>query len=441
MQELKKLQELKRIEIEEKLEKLKEIVGDSDIGFADEDIDGDFDPDAHDRRMQTLFNDEYYQGAEEEQKPVFPDIDEELEIENWDRYEGENDNELPHCEDENFNMDCDYNPTASTQDGLIEKSKSKKRRKRKSKVAEALSKPKPKYDPNDKNYEKYFDEYYKLDCEDIIGDIPCKFKYREVAPNDFGLSIEEILLANERELNKWCSLKKAVQIRPDNVEKYEQIAYKRKAQNINLKKKIFPSLFTPDAEEESKDVETLKNLSCSSNLTNSLDEKQQGNQERPVKRDEEIYSNERSDKQQSNEGRSMKQDEKTPDNGKNGDVKRKKKKKRNKNSNPRVNNDTSIVGKSHSVVGTEPQEVLSKEKAKIKKKTKRMESSTLTVKKDRKRKKEINGSGSELPRKKFKKSEGQNKNVKELSISDARLSAYGINPKKFKNKMKYGNRK
>lgn len=90
-------------------------------------------------------------------------------------------------------MNCDYDPNASTQQELIERSKNKKKRKRKSKVAVALSKPKPKFDPNDKTYEKYFDEYYKLDCEDIIGDIPCRFKYRSVVPNDFGLSIEEVV--------------------------------------------------------------------------------------------------------------------------------------------------------------------------------------------------------------------------------------------------------
>lgn len=44
-----------------------------------------------------------------------------------------------------------------------------------------------------------------------------------------------------------------------------------------------------------------------------------------------------------------------------------------------------------------------------------------------------------MPRKKMRKSNKQNKNIKELTISDARLSAYGINPKKFKNKLKFGN--
>jgi len=44
--------------------------------------------------------------------------------------------------------------------------------------------------------------------------------------------------------------------------------------------------------------------------------------------------------------------------------------------------------------------------------------------------------------KKFRKASRQSdvfKNEEDQGISDARLRAYGINPKKFKNKLKYGN--
>lgn len=80
MAEIRKMQELKRKEIEEKLEKLKEVTGNTQLAFEDDDLDGDFDPEAHDRRMKELFNDEFYEGPEGDQKPQFPTIDEELEI-------------------------------------------------------------------------------------------------------------------------------------------------------------------------------------------------------------------------------------------------------------------------------------------------------------------------------------------------------------------------
>jgi protein KRI1 len=84
-----------------------------------------------------------------------------------------------------------------------------KRSKKKSKLSQAIAQSKPIFDPSrrkfffrkknanfifleEKSFEQYFDEYYKLDCEDFIGDMPIRFQYRQVEPNDFGLSIEEV---------------------------------------------------------------------------------------------------------------------------------------------------------------------------------------------------------------------------------------------------------
>ena len=58
--------------------------------------------------------------------------------------------------------------------------------------------------------ESILDEYYKLDFEDLIGggQIKTRFKYSKVAQEDFGLTEDEILLLDDRALNKLVSLKK-----------------------------------------------------------------------------------------------------------------------------------------------------------------------------------------------------------------------------------------
>jgi len=88
-------------------------------------------------------------------------------------------------------MDADYDESQNFQADL-ENTKKKKRRRR-SKFAELLTKEKPKFDPKQyPSYEEYFDQYYSLDYEDMIGDLPCRFKYRKVMPNDYGLTVDEV---------------------------------------------------------------------------------------------------------------------------------------------------------------------------------------------------------------------------------------------------------
>lgn len=215
--EIEMLKELKRKEMEEKISKLKVVTGTEELAINDEDLEGDFDPEAYDKRMAELFDNEYYQVDEGEEKPECPSDMEDLQVENYDDYNphaNEDDEDLLHCEDEDFNMDCDYDASnkqgkKSLQQEMIENTLGRrKRRKRRSKFMEMLEADRPVFNPEShKSYSEYLDEYYKLDCEDIIGDVKCRFKYVETVPNDFGLSVEEVMfLATIRILSYKCFL-------------------------------------------------------------------------------------------------------------------------------------------------------------------------------------------------------------------------------------------
>ncbi|XP_034171183.1 protein KRI1 homolog [Osmia lignaria lignaria] len=437
-EELKQLKALKRKEIEEKIEKLKEITGNDDIQFNDIDLEGDFDPTEHDRKMTQLFNDDYYAATEENIKPEFPDIDEELEIENtWDDYDpntdyyNEEEYEGPHCEDADFNMDADYDPSKSVKEE--EEGTKKRKRRRKSKFAELIAKEKPKFDPKVyQSYEEYFDKYYSLDYEDMIGDIPCRFKYRKVVPNDYGLSVEEILVADDKELNKWCSLKKALQHKPDHAELNDVRMYKEKARNEALKKKVLRSLYTnPEDEEETDKKEIIDNQ----NIAESTETKKRRRKKK--KKKEEVQNNSSitetvsvNDKESSESKKKVKvnANQKTSKESKESSKTEKRKQPEEQSEQPskkkrKINNSkksTPIVeDKPQKEQGQEPDESNVKHPKKEKMKKKMIKKKTLG---------------------KIKKKGAKNNNINGdiTSLNPERLKMYGINPKKLKNKLKYG---
>lgn len=92
--------------------------------------------------------------------------------------------------------------------------------------------------------------------EDIIGgEVATRFRYRVVEPNDFGLTDEEILRADDRELNKWCSLKKMSQYRTSADEARDKRAYAQRKSNLELKRKILKSLYEKKKEGDEADGE------------------------------------------------------------------------------------------------------------------------------------------------------------------------------------------
>jgi len=262
-EELKQLKALKRKEIVEKIRKLEKVTG-ADMAFKEEDLDDDFDPDEYDKRMAQVFEhyDEAGAGGPDDEKPEWSDMsdidDSDMEAENWDEWEGPDkeaiDDDNNHDTDpEKGKEDPGEGTSSATKKELAQQMRQdqvKKSARKMSKFEKAVSKVKPAFDPKDKTFQEYLDEYYGLDYEDAIGDLKCRFKYRNVEASGFGLTTEEILAAPDRELNAWCSLKKTCQYRSADEERRDFEEYERKGKNAKFKQKLLPSLFKEDAEQD-----------------------------------------------------------------------------------------------------------------------------------------------------------------------------------------------
>ncbi|XP_019538757.2 protein KRI1 homolog [Aedes albopictus] len=437
--ELEELKAIKLQEIKDRIQKLKEIAATENMNINEEELESDFDPEEHDRRMQRMFDEDYYGVDEGDQKPEFPDLDEELGIENYDREKVDSDEQEkadddgPYCEDDDFVMDADYEENQkkkqdkkNLEEELLEATGGKKKKKGKklSKFAEVLKKEKPLFDPEDeKTYGEYIDEYYKLDYEDIIGDTPCRFRYVETVPNDFGLSIEEILMANTRELNRWASVKKTVQIRPKYSELSEIEVYKRKAQNEELKKKLLPSLFKQqeresdeDEEIKQKKVNTITELDVEDSTDNVETAPAEGKKKKKKKKKQVLEQESTRDEQP----KAVPETTETLDTNKES----KKSKKNRKSKEQHLEEPTEL----NSTEETPPTE--DKKGKKRKRDKDEPQTAQESVPHPEKKPKKFN---KERKQGHFSASQQAPSNV-----TDSRLRAFGINPKKFHNKLKYG---
>ncbi|GLD93671.1 hypothetical protein PINS_up002276 [Pythium insidiosum] len=274
-EELKRLKNLKQAEIQSKLEKIAKLMGKTSteeerLQALSKDLEGEFDPEEYDRRMQQVFDEEYYNEEDPMEKPTWDEEEDKalfagLPVDDEDEEEAEEETAMEDADEAAEDVEEDEQDEAAQDDD--------------DEMEDAQEHDEPVDDDDDEDNEmkwqnmtpeelqrakeKYLDELYGLDYEDLIGDIKCRFKYRQVAKNDFGLTADEIMAADDKELKQLVSLKR---LAPYREEEY--------AVNRRKIKQFKKSLQEKHAEEKELAKKNSRNKKKKSKLVANEDEQQ-----------------------------------------------------------------------------------------------------------------------------------------------------------------------
>ncbi|KAF5383395.1 hypothetical protein D9757_006159 [Collybiopsis confluens] len=201
-EEVKRLKALKMKEMRAKLDRIGKEGGrnfEDDPGLQELDLEGDWDPEAHDRQMAGLYGDEAE--YDEESKPTW---DDEIDIGDIGKEsEPENHSKRKKNKKKNKNEAVDnYGVEVDAMDADIEKLEEEEEWD----GTEEMRK---------RRVEEYMDEVYGLEFNDLVGGMPTRFHYTHVQSQDFLLTPAEILMATDAELNEYMGIKKYAPYRKD----------------------------------------------------------------------------------------------------------------------------------------------------------------------------------------------------------------------------------
>ena len=228
--EVRRLKNLKREEIQAKMRQIASVGGLAGAdAVAAANLNAEFDPEEHDRMMSAMYGDEYYDGAvldedgEALEKPEFGDLDEEVR-----ELMGNATEEDGGAAEESEKFQKLRAALAATSSGRVDDggddiddgSDDDDDEDEGAEGAEEAPNAGNKFSKRAaKRWKKELmakmDEYYKLDAEDFIEDVPCRFKYKEVAPSMYGLTTKDILSMTDKQLTQIVPLKKLAPYRHD----------------------------------------------------------------------------------------------------------------------------------------------------------------------------------------------------------------------------------
>lgn len=199
--EVARLKKLKVKEVSQKLETIGKVLGGEDIGIAPEDLDGDWDQDEWDKRMQKLFDEEYYSKPDNDWKPA-DDAEIVAEVEGDSGAEGPSQPAIP-----------------SSVTAAVSKLSKKDLKRKAQEIVDA-------------NTDLLLDEAYKPSAA---------FRYRDVEPESYGLTTEDILMASDKDLNRYAGIKKLASFRDEEIKSKDKKRYSKKKRLREWRKEVFGS--------------------------------------------------------------------------------------------------------------------------------------------------------------------------------------------------------
>lgn len=258
-EQLKRLKNAKRREMDQKLAQVKAVIGAVDDDEIDEVaimkmLEGDYEPETFENAMKQTYGDEFYSKEDVEWKTDL-DVRQSLKEDdegddvvgqddaNGGMYDTYMDDREENEEDQTEEDDDDYDETMEWEEDENED--------------HDLAATREESELESKIKSKIQDELYKLDYEDIVAGMPTRFRYRQVEPNDYGLTTQEILFARDSSLKQFVSLKK---LAPYNDQGEFFPGSKKRRRFREMLKQELEELIPEQADEETpKELDVVNN--------------------------------------------------------------------------------------------------------------------------------------------------------------------------------------